>query len=71
MATTTTQQKNTHFILLIHCIAHLPFDDCIYSPQHDALGGPGGPIEGEIADTMPTLTSNDSLFIFHSLGLGL
>jgi hypothetical protein len=24
---------NTHFILLIHCLAHLPFDDCMYSPQ--------------------------------------
>jgi hypothetical protein len=32
---TTAQQKNRtiHFILLIHCLAHLPFDHCIYSPQ--------------------------------------
>jgi hypothetical protein len=35
-ATTTAQQNNRtiHFILLIHCLAQLPFDNCIYSPQH-------------------------------------
>jgi hypothetical protein len=34
-ATTTAQQKNRtiHFILLIHCLAQLPFDYCIYPPQ--------------------------------------
>jgi hypothetical protein len=34
VATTANKNNNTHFILLIHCIAHLPFDDCIYSSQH-------------------------------------
>jgi hypothetical protein len=23
-----------YFIFLIHCLAHLPFDNCIYTPQH-------------------------------------
>jgi hypothetical protein len=36
--TTTAQQNNRtiHFILLIHCLAHLLFDNCIYSPQHNS-----------------------------------
>jgi hypothetical protein len=36
---TTAQQNNRtiHFILLIHCLAHLPFDHCIYSQQQYQL----------------------------------
>jgi hypothetical protein len=28
------KNRTIHFILLIHCLAHLPFDKCIYLPQH-------------------------------------
>jgi hypothetical protein len=34
MATTTEHNnRRIHFILLIHCLAQLPFDYCIYPPQ--------------------------------------
>ena len=35
VATTAQQHNRTiHFILLIHCLAHLPFDNCIYTARH-------------------------------------
>jgi hypothetical protein len=52
----TEHNRTIHFILLIHCLAHLPFDNCIHSPQqYQYLDHPGRSVDvpGQIRAAFP------------------